>query len=152
MRNSETDRFATEDKVFAPSGCGRRRSRCDVGLYGRGPDRRRLDLEFDSTYAGVATFSGSSTGPGGTLKFDAGSTGPITVVNSNDAVIAQPGQHQLDQRGGQSSSTDTVYAAANFTLPTNVDTLSLERSSATHGTGNNDAVDTLSKAVHRNTG
>src|SRR5256885_1049716 len=48
-------------------------------------------LEFTSTYLGVATFGGSSTGSGGTLKFDAGSIGPITVVNSNDIVIAQPG-------------------------------------------------------------
>jgi hypothetical protein len=34
-------------------------------------------------------------------------------------------------------STDTVYAAVNFTLPTNVDTLFLEGGSGTYGTGNN---------------
>ena len=44
---------------------------------------------------------------------------------------------------GQAGSTDTVYAAASFTLPTNVDTLFLEGSSATLGTGNNDAVGAL---------
>jgi hypothetical protein len=43
---------------------------------------------------------------------------------------------------GQAGSTDTVFAAANFTLPTNVDTLFLE-GGATEGTGNNDAADTL---------
>jgi len=55
----------------------------------------------------------------------------FVVYNSGDTVI------------GQASSTDTVYTAANFTLPTNVDTLFLEGSSATQGTGNNDAVDAL---------
>jgi hypothetical protein len=38
----------------------------------------------------------------------------FVVYNSGDTVI------------GQAGSTDTVYAAANFTLPTNVDTLFLE--------------------------
>jgi len=52
------------------------------------------------------------------------------VYNSGDTVI------------GQAASTDTVYAAANFTLPTNVDTLLLE-GTASLGTGNNDAVDVL---------
>jgi hypothetical protein len=52
------------------------------------------------------------------------------VYNSGDTVI------------GQASSTDTVYAAASFTLPTNVDTLFLE-GNASHGTGNSDAADTL---------
>ncbi len=48
------------------------------------------------------------------------------LYNAGDAVV------------GQAGSTDTVYAAANFTLPTNVDTLFLE-GTASHGTGNSDA-------------
>src|SRR5439155_21735423 len=54
----------------------------------------------------------------------------FVVYNSGDTVI------------GQAGSTDTVYAAANFTLPSNVDTLLLE-GTASLGTGNNDAVDVL---------
>jgi hypothetical protein len=82
-------------------------------------------LEFTSTYTGAATFSGSSTGSGGTLKLDAGSVGPITVVNPNDKVIAQPGNGSW------------IQALVNYTLPTNVDTL-LEYGAL--GTGNTDAV------------
>jgi len=55
----------------------------------------------------------------------------FAVYNSGDVVT------------GQAGSTDTVYAAASFTLPTNVDTLFLEGSVATRGTGNGDAADTL---------
>jgi Ca2+-binding RTX toxin-like protein len=55
----------------------------------------------------------------------------FVVYNSADTVI------------GQAGSTDTVYTAANFTLPTNVDTLFLEGPSAILGTGNDDAVDAL---------
>jgi len=120
-------------------------------------------LEFASTYVGAASFSGAPTGPGGTLKLDTGSTGPILVVNPNDTVIAQPGSDNwinaaatgnshndtfvvydsADTVIGQAGSTDTVYSAANFTPPTNVDTLFLEGPSAILGTGNNDAVDAL---------
>jgi Ca2+-binding RTX toxin-like protein len=52
------------------------------------------------------------------------------VYNSGDTVV------------GQAGSTDTVYAAASFTLPTNVDTLYLE-GNAPHGTGNSDAGNSL---------
>jgi Ca2+-binding RTX toxin-like protein len=52
------------------------------------------------------------------------------IYNSTDVVV------------GQSGSTDKVYAAANFTLPTNVDTLFLE-GNASHGTGNSDASNML---------
>ncbi len=82
-------------------------------------------LEFTGAYAGAATFSGSSTGSGGTLKFDAGSTGPITVVNPNDTVIAQPG------------SGNWIDAIVSYTLPANIDTLFLF--AGAHGTGNSDA-------------
>jgi autotransporter passenger strand-loop-strand repeat protein len=82
-------------------------------------------LEFTSTFMGAATFSGSSTGPGGKLKLDAGSTGPITVVNSNDTVIAQPG------------SDNWINAAVSYTLPANIDALFLYAGS--QGTGNSDA-------------
>jgi len=54
----------------------------------------------------------------------------FVVYNSADTVV------------GQASSTDTVYAAANYTLPANVDTLFLEGNAAL-GTGNSDAANTL---------
>ncbi len=82
-------------------------------------------LEFTGAYPGVATFSGASTGPGGTLKFDGGSTGPITVVNSNDTVIAQHGNDSW------------INAIASYTLPANIDTLFLF--AGAQGTGNSDA-------------
>jgi Ca2+-binding RTX toxin-like protein len=82
-------------------------------------------LEFTGAYTGAATFSGASTGPGGTLKFDAGSVGPITVVNPNDTVIAQPG------------GDNWIQSTVDYTLPTNIDTLFLY--GGTQGTGNSDA-------------
>jgi len=82
-------------------------------------------LEFSSTYVGAATFSGSPTGFGGTLKLDVPSTGPITVVNSNDTVIAQPG------------GSNWINAAVSYTLPSNVDALFLY--AGAQGTGNSDA-------------
>jgi Ca2+-binding RTX toxin-like protein len=82
-------------------------------------------LEFTSTFAGTVAFSGASTGAGGTLKFDAGSTGQITVVNSNDTVIAQPG------------SNNWINSAVDYTLPANIDALFLYAGS--HGAGNSDA-------------
>ncbi len=82
-------------------------------------------LEFTSTYVGVATFSGAPTGPGGTLKFDVPSTGPINVVNPNDTVIAQPG------------GNNWINAAVSYTLPANIDALFLY--AGAQGTGNSDA-------------
>ena len=82
-------------------------------------------LEFISTYVGAAAFSGAPTGPGGTLKLDAPSTGPITVVNSNDTVIAQPG------------GDNWINAIVSYTLPANIDALFLYAGTA--GTGNSDA-------------
>jgi hypothetical protein len=70
-------------------------------------------------------FSGAAIGSGGTLKFDAGSTGPITVVNSNDTVIAQPG------------SNNWINAAVSYTLPANIDALFLY--AGAQGAGNSDA-------------
>jgi len=74
---------------------------------------------------GVATFSGASSGPGGTLKLDVPSTGPINVVNSNDTVIAQPG------------GNNWINAIVSYTLPANIDTLFLY--AGPQGTGNGDA-------------
>ena len=54
----------------------------------------------------------------------------FAVYNSGDTVV------------GQAGSTDTVYAAANFVLPANVDTLFLEGTAA-QGAGNGDAVNAL---------
>jgi autotransporter passenger strand-loop-strand repeat protein/uncharacterized repeat protein (TIGR03803 family) len=82
-------------------------------------------LEFTNTNVGVATFSSPPTGPGGTLKLDAPSTGPITVVNPNDTVIAQPG------------SNNWINAAVSYTLPANIDALFLY--AGAQGTGNSDA-------------
>ena len=82
-------------------------------------------LEFTSTYVGVLTFSGSSVGSGGTVKFDAGSVGPISIVNSNDKVIVQP------------ASNNWINSTVNYTLPANVDTLFLY--GGTLGVGNSDA-------------
>jgi hypothetical protein len=80
------------------------------------------DAAGDTLYAANAGIAQTLTGHSHNDTF--------VVYNSGDTVI------------GQASSTDTVYAAANFTLPTNVDTLFLE-GNASHGTGNSDAVDPL---------
>ena len=82
-------------------------------------------LEFSGAYVGGATFSGAPTGPGGTLKLDVPSTGPIIVVNSNDTVVAQPG------------GNDWINATVSYTLSANVDALFLYAGS--QGTGNSDA-------------
>jgi len=80
------------------------------------------DVAGDTLYAAnqsqIATLTGNSHND------------TFVIYNSADIVI------------GQAGSTDTVYAAANFTLPANVDTLFLE-GNASLGTGNDDAVDTL---------
>ena len=54
----------------------------------------------------------------------------FVVYNAGDVVV------------GQAGSTDTVYAAASFTLPSNIDALFLE-ANASHGTGNSDASNLL---------
>ncbi len=86
-------------------------------------------LEFTSTYSGVATFSGAPASPGGTLKLDVPSTGPINVLNANDTVIAQPG------------GNNWINAAVSFTLPANIDVLFLY--AGAQGTGNSDTGDAL---------
>jgi len=82
-------------------------------------------LEVNGAYVGVTTFSGSPTGPGGTVKFDSASTGPINVVNPNDTVSAQAG------------SDNWINATVSYTLPANVDALFLY--TGAEGTGNSDA-------------
>jgi hypothetical protein len=82
-------------------------------------------LEFAGSYIGALTFSGASVGSGGTVKFDGASTGPITVVKSNDTVIAQP------------SANNWINAAVSYTLPANIDSLFLYAGS--QGAGNGDA-------------
>src|SRR5580704_18470523 len=77
------------------------------------------DAAGDTLYAANAGIAQTLTGNSHNDTF--------VVYNSGDTVI------------GQAGSADTVYAAASFTLPTNVDTLFLEGSSATFGTGNGDA-------------
>jgi hypothetical protein len=80
------------------------------------------DASGDALYAANAAIAQTLTGNSHNDTF--------VVYNSADVLI------------GQAGSTDTVYAAANFTLPTNVDTLLLE-GNASHGTGNSDAIDAL---------
>jgi len=80
------------------------------------------DASGDTLYAANVAIAQTLTGHSHNDTF--------VVYNSGDTVI------------GQASSTDTVYAAANFTLPTNVDTLFLE-GNASHGIGNSDANNAL---------
>jgi hypothetical protein len=80
------------------------------------------DAAGDTLYAANANQVATLTGHSHNDTF--------VVYNSTDTVI------------GQANSTDTVYTAANFTLPTNVDTLFLE-ANASQGMGNSDASDTL---------
>jgi hypothetical protein len=80
------------------------------------------DAAGDVLYAANAGIAQTLTGHSHNDSF--------VVYNSGDTVV------------GQAGSTDAVYAAANFTLPTNVDTLFLE-GNASLGTGNGDAVDLL---------
>jgi len=84
---------------------------------------------------------GNSDAAGDTLyAANAGIAQTLTGHSHNDTFVVY---NSADTVIGQASSTDTVYAAANFTLPTNVDTLFLEGPSATHGTGNSDANNAL---------
>jgi autotransporter passenger strand-loop-strand repeat protein len=81
-------------------------------------------LELALPYnGGVATFNG----PSAVLQFDqASSPGYVLVSDTSDQIVAAPG------------SNVTVYSNANFTLPSNVDTLKLA-GGATVATGNSDA-------------
>jgi serralysin len=84
---------------------------------------------------------GNSDAAGDTLyAANAGIAQTLTGHSHNDTFVVY---NSADVLIGQAGSTDTVYAAVNFTLPTNVDTLFLEGSNATHGTGNNDGIDAL---------
>jgi Ca2+-binding RTX toxin-like protein len=80
------------------------------------------DVAGDTLYAANAGIAQTLTGHSHNDTF--------VVYNAGDTVV------------GQAGSTDTVYAAASFTLPTNVDTLFLE-GNASHGTGNSDANNAL---------
>ncbi len=83
---------------------------------------------------------GNSDAAGDTLwAADAGIAQTLTGNSANDSFVVY---NSADVVVGQAGSTDKVYAAANFTLPTNVDTLFLE-GNASRGTGNSDAVDAL---------
>ena len=107
-------------------GLGRRRPGCRVGLYGRGADRRHFDAGVHQHLCGSSRPSAARpTGPGGTLKLDVPSTGPINVANPNDTVIAQPG------------GNNWINAAVSYTLPANIDALFLF--AGAQGTGNSDA-------------
>ena len=80
------------------------------------------DVAGDTLYAANGGIAQTLTGHSHNDTF--------VVYNSGDTVV------------GQTGSTDTVYAAASFTLPTNVDTMFLE-GNASHGTGNSDAGNAL---------
>jgi serralysin len=86
------------------------------------------------------TGTGNSDASGDAL-YAASTTQAMTLIgNSHNDTFAI--YNSADVVVGQSGSTDSVYAAANFVLPTNVDTLFLE-GNATQGTGNGDAADAL---------
>jgi Ca2+-binding RTX toxin-like protein len=90
---------------------------------------------------GAAVGTGNADAAGDTLYASNPSQVATLVGNShNDTFVVY---NSADTVVGQSGSTDSVYAAANFTLPTNVDTLILEGSNATLGTGNSDAFNAL---------
>ena len=98
--------------------------------------------------SGVDTFfleagtqgAGNSDAAGDTLyAANAGIAQTLTGNSANDTFVVYD---SADTVIGQAGSTDTVYAAADFTLPTNVDTLFLE-GNASHGTGNGDAENAL---------
>ena len=79
---------------------------------------------------------GNSDALGDTLyAANAGIAQTLTGHSHNDTFVVY---NSADTVIGQAGSTDTVYAAANFVLPTNVDTLFLE-GNASQGTGNGDA-------------
>ena len=83
---------------------------------------------------------GNSDAAGDTLyAANAGNAQTLTGHSHNDTFVVY---NSADTVIGQESSTDTVYAAASFTLPTNVDTLFLE-GTASQGTGNGDANNVL---------
>src|SRR6202035_1040716 len=83
---------------------------------------------------------GNSDAAGDTLyAANAGIAQTLTGHSHNDTFVVY---NSGDTVSGQASSTDTVYAAASFTLPTNVDTMFLE-GNASHGTGNSDAGNAL---------
>ena len=90
----------------------------EAGTTGTG----NSDASGDALYAASTTQAMTLTGHSHNDTF--------VVYDSADTVV------------GQASSTDTIYAAANFTLPTNVDTLLLE-GNASQGTGNGDTSNTL---------
>jgi autotransporter passenger strand-loop-strand repeat protein len=101
-----------------------------------------LPTGVDSLILEIGTQAvGNSDAAGDTLyAANAGSAQTLTGHSLNDTFVVY---NAGDTVTGQAGSADTVFAAVNFTLPTNVDTLFLEGPSATHGTGNGDANNTL---------
>jgi len=89
--------------------------------------------------AGTQAVGNSDTAGDTLYAANAGITQTLTGNSHNDTFVIYK---SADTVIAQADSTDTVNTAANFTLPTNVDTLFLE-GTATQGTGNNDAVDAL---------
>jgi hypothetical protein len=89
--------------------------------------------------AGTQAVGNSDVGGDTLYAANAGFAQTLTGNSANDAFVVY---NSSDVVAGQSGSTDTVYAAANFTLPTNVDTLLLE-GNASQGTGNSDVSNTL---------
>src|SRR6202035_2132238 len=89
----------------------------------------------------AGTTGTGNTDASGDALYAASTTQAMTLVgnSANDTFVVY---NSADTVIGQSGSTDSVYAAASFVLPTNVDTLFLE-GNATQGTGNSDAADAL---------
>jgi Ca2+-binding RTX toxin-like protein len=95
----------------------------------------RLILEGTATQG-----TGNSDAAGDTLyAANPSQAATLTGHSHNDTFVVY---NSADTVIGQANSTDTVYAAANYILPTNVDTLFLE-GTASQGTGNGDAANVL---------
>src|SRR5580700_4508742 len=89
-----------------------------------------------SSTAAATQAVGNSDAAGDALyAANAGIAQTLTGNSQNDTFVVY---NCADTVIGQAGSTDTVYAAADFVLPTNVDTLFLE-GNASQGTGNGDA-------------
>jgi hypothetical protein len=94
-----------------------------------------------SSTAAATQAVGNSDAAGDALyAANAGIAQTLTGNSQNDTFVVY---NCADTVIGQAGSTDTVYAAADFVLPTNVDTLFLEGGNATLGAGNGDAFNAL---------
>jgi hypothetical protein len=100
-----------------------------------------LPTGVDTLIMEAGTSGTGNSDASGDVLYAASTTQAMTLTghSHNDIFVVYD---SADTVVGQASSTDTIYAAANFTLPTNVDMLLLE-GNASQGTGNSDPANTL---------